>query len=164
MPAPAWVFFNADSEPLGDPALAVFQCGHGCIQNHGQQDAQQYINAAVLLEQDRGRNDGNAEHGGSGPHPAAAGRFKNVAAVIGHHQGDRVEHMDGGADIEGRVGGIEHPHGLSKEVAAVHPVGPQIQPGGQDDSRPAQWSCLQTGAGRAARSRPGALSTAGRTG
>ena len=66
MPAPAWVFFNADSEPLGDPALAVFQCGHGRIQRHGQQDAQQYINAAVLLEQDRGRNDGNAEHGGGG--------------------------------------------------------------------------------------------------
>ena len=33
----------------------MFQCGHGRIQNHGQQDAQQYINAAVLLEQDRGR-------------------------------------------------------------------------------------------------------------
>lgn len=30
-------------------------------------------------------------------------------------------HMDGGADVEGRVGGIEHPHGLSKDIAAVHP-------------------------------------------
>ena len=39
MPAPAWVFFNADSEPLGDPALAVFQCGHAGIQRHGQQDS-----------------------------------------------------------------------------------------------------------------------------
>ena len=119
MPAPAWVFCNADSEPLGDPALAAFQCGHGRIQRHGQQDAQQYINAAVLLEQDCGCNDGNAEHGGGRPHPAAAGLFKNVAAVIGHHQGDGVEHMDGGADIEGRVGGIEHPHGLSKDVTAM---------------------------------------------
>ena len=41
--------------------------------------------------------------------------------------------MDGGADVEGRVGGIEHPHGLSKDVAAVYPVGPQVQAGGQDD-------------------------------
>lgn len=72
MPAPAWVFFRTDSEPLQGSCVTVFQCGHGRIQNHGQQDAQQYINAAVLFEQDRGRDDGNAEHGGGGPHPAAA--------------------------------------------------------------------------------------------
>ena len=59
MPAPAWVFFNADLQPLQGSCVAAFQCGHGRIQNHGQQDAQQYINAAVLLEQDRGRDDGN---------------------------------------------------------------------------------------------------------
>lgn len=85
MPAPAWVFFLTDSEPLQGSCVAAFQCGHAGIQRHGQQDAQQYINAAVLLEQDRGRNDGNAEHGGGGPHPAAARRFKDAAAVIGHH-------------------------------------------------------------------------------
>lgn len=128
MPAPAWVFFLTDSEPLQGSCVAAFQCGHGRIQRHGQQDAQQYINAAVLLEQNGGRNDGHTQYRRSRPHPAAAGLFKNVAAVIGHHQGDRVEHMDGGADIEGRVGGIEHPHGLSKDVAAVHPVGPQVMP------------------------------------
>ncbi len=44
---------------------------------------------------------------------AAAGRIqrrrglvKNAAAVVGHHQGDGVEHMDRGADVEGRVGGV----------------------------------------------------------
>ena len=126
-------FFYVDSQPLQGSCVAAFQCGHAGIQRHGQQDAQQYINAAVLLEQNGGRNDGHTQYRRSRPHPAAARRFKDAAAVVGHHQGDRVEHMDGGADIEGRVGGIEHPHGLSKDVAAVYPVGPQVQAGGQDD-------------------------------
>ena len=125
--------FREGLQPLQGPCVAAFQRGHAGIQRHGQQDAQQHVDAAVLLEQNRGRDDGDAEHSRGGPHPAAAGLFKNAAAVVGHHQGDGVEHMDGGADIEGRVGGIEHPHGLSKDVAAVHPVGPQVKPGGQDD-------------------------------
>ena len=41
--------------------------------------------------------------------------------------------MDGGTDILGAVNGVEHPHQTSEDVAAIHPVGPQGKPRGQQD-------------------------------
>ena len=58
--------------------------------------------------------------------------LKDAAAVIGQHQRDRVEHMDGRADIDGCVGAVQEPHRTGEDVCARHIAGAQIQPGGQD--------------------------------
>ena len=86
----------------------------------------------MLLEQHGGTHDGEAQHIGSRTHPAAAGLLKQAAAVVGQHQGHRVEHMDGRAHVGGSVGAVQHPNGTGKKIGARHIVGAQIQPGGQD--------------------------------
>ena len=90
---------------LGSPhlrQLAALEGGKGAVQRQCQQRTQGYVNAAVLLEQHGGADDGNAQHGGCGTHPAAAGRIKDAAAVVRQQQRYRVEHMNGRADVGGK--------------------------------------------------------------
>lgn len=119
---------------LGSPhlrQLAALEGGKGAVQRQCQQRTQGYVNAAVLLEQHGGADDGNAQHGGCGTHPAAAGRIKNAAAVVRQQQRYRVEHMNGRADVGGGVGTVQKAHSLRKDIAARHPVGAQVQRRGQ---------------------------------
>ena len=87
----------------------------------------------MLLEQHRGQQDGDAEHGGGRAHPAPPRLLKDAAAVVGQPERHRVEDVDGGADAGGGVRCVQQPHRFCKNIIAVHPVGPQVQPRGQDD-------------------------------
>ena len=121
------------SGTLEQTVFAALQRGSSAVQHQCQQDAQHDVNAAVLLEQYGGGDDGHAEHGGGRAHPAAAGLVKDAAAVVSHHQRHRVEDVDGRADVGGRVGVVEPAHRPGEEVRAVHTVRAEIQPIGDDD-------------------------------
>ena len=87
----------------------------------------------MLFEQHGGGDDGQAQHRRRRAHPAAAGLFKDAAAVVGHHQSDRVEDMDGRADIGGSVGGVELTDDPGEDVRTVDAIGAEVQPVGEDD-------------------------------